>query len=306
MGKFQNLEDYLKREKTEGKNEFSLSLSEIEKILGFELAPTARKYSAYWNTSSGNSISQAVLSAGYEMKSDLKNGTVTFSLATTEVENGGKKKKGEKKAKQSKKKVNNDVPKPSKEEVKYWLDEWKKLPDYTTQEEAISDLFKQYKLNNDLKQIIVKCSVLNDFYSTNIFKVYPVACHILKLNVDERIKKGDDTIVNEIAKITLKDKTTLEDKEHNFYSFASKYCSHHNKEEYPIYDYYVEKMLIHCRKLYNFNDFKDKDLKDYAKFKSILVGFQVFFDLEEYTLKELDRYLWQAGKKYYPKKYKKK
>lgn len=29
----------------------------------------------------------------------------------------------------------------------------------------------------------------------------------------------------------------------NFYSFASKYCSHHNPLDYPIYDIYVDEVL---------------------------------------------------------------
>ena len=146
-----------------------------------------------------------------------------------------------------KNKIKVSVPKPTNNEVDYWLKEWDSLPDYTVQEEAINELFQgYYNSNKSLKNIIIKCSVLNDFYSTNIFKVYPVACHILDLDIDERLKKGDISLVNEIAN------NKIANKEKNFYSFASKYCSHHNQDEYPIYDSYVDQMLRHLEKLIDF------------------------------------------------------
>lgn len=194
-----------------------------------------------------------------------------------------------------------NIPTPTSDEVNNWLKKWDSSPDYTTQEEAINDLFQShYNSNKSLKNIIIKCSVLNDFYSTNIFKVYPVARHILELDIDDRLKNGDISLVNEIAN------NKISDKEKNFYSFASKYCSHHNQEEYPIYDYYVDQMLRHFRNVDAFFDFDNNDLKNYEKFKNILLKFREFYKLEKFSLKDLDRYLWQAGKEYYPKNYNKK
>lgn len=191
-----------------------------------------------------------------------------------------------------------NIPTPTSDEVNNWLKKWDSSPEYTTQEEAINELFhSHYNSNKSLKNIIIKCSVLNDFYSTNIFKVYPVACHILELDIDDRLKNGDISLVNEIAN------NKISGKEKNFYSFASKYCSHHNQEEYPIYDYYVDQMLRHFRNVDVFFDFDNADLKNYEKFKNILLKFREFYKLEKFSLKDLDRYLWQVGKEYYPKKY---
>ena len=162
-----------------------------------------------------------------------------------------------------------NIPTPTSDEVNNWLKKWDSSPDYTTQEEAINDLFQShYNSNKSLKNIIIKCSVLNDFYSTNIFKVYPVARHILELDIDDRLKNGDISLVNEIAN------NKISGKEKNFYSFASKYCSHHNQEEYPIYDYYVDQMLRHFRNVDVFFDFDNDDLKNYEKFKNILLKFR--------------------------------
>lgn len=193
-----------------------------------------------------------------------------------------------------------NIPTPTSDEVNNWLKKWDSLLDYTTQEEAINELFQDhYNSNKSLKNIIIKCSVLNDLYSTNIFKVYPVARHILELDIDDRLKNGDISLVNEIAN------NKISGKEKNFYSFASKYCSHHNQEEYPIYDYYVDQMLRHFRNVDAFFDFDNNDLKNYEKFKNILLRFREFYKLEKFSLKDLDRYLWQVGKEYYPKNYNK-
>ena len=45
-------------------------------------------------------------------------------------------------------------------------------------------------------------------------------------------------------------------------------------------------------------------LKDYVKFKNILIEFKKFYDIDEYNLRDIDKYLWIAGKEYFPKKYK--
>ena len=192
-----------------------------------------------------------------------------------------------------------NIPNPTVEEVKHWLDSWDKLEDYESQERAVNRVFRDYCSNNDLENILIKCSVLNDFYSTNIFKIYPVAKHILSLNIDARLKAGDPTLVDDIAKNDIGGKMK------NFYSFASKYCSHHNQLEFPIYDSYVHKVLKYFLKVDRFSKYKDKDLKEYSKFKQILINFRKFYSLEQFSLKELDKYLWQFGKKYFPKKYRK-
>lgn len=194
--------------------------------------------------------------------------------------------------------VEDNTPKPTVEQVKYWLGKWDELEDYVAQEKAIDKLFYgEFKSNDNLQNILIKCSVLNDFYSTNIFKIYPVAKHILSLNVDKRLEENDVYLVDDIAKVKIGDS------EKNFYSFASKYCSHHKPLEYPIYDSYVEKVLLHFNKMYHFYSFHKNDLKNYSKFKTILIKFREFFKLEEFNLKELDKYLWQFGKYYFSKTY---
>jgi len=188
-----------------------------------------------------------------------------------------------------------DIPTPSEKEVIKYLNKWDSLENYVLQESSLDKLFfKTYPNNTDINDILIKASSLNDFYSTNIFSIFSVAKHIHKLNIDERLKNKDVSLVNDIARVEINGK------QKNFYSFATKYCSHHNPVEFPIYDSYVEKILLHFNKKDKFAIFKKEDLKDYGKFKEILIKFKKYYNIDNYNLKDIDRYIWQLGKEYFP------
>ena len=190
------------------------------------------------------------------------------------------------------------ISRPSAIEVEKYLKSWNNLKNYKLQEDALDKLFFELlPRNEEISDILLKVATLNDFYSTNIFSVYPVAEHILSLKIDERLRQGDVTLVNEIQNVAINGVTR------KFYSFSTKYCSHHNPKEDPIYDSYVEKVLKYFRKTDKFSKFKNADLKDYQKFKNIIIAFREYYDLEEFNLKEIDQYLWQLGKEYFPNKY---
>ncbi|NLI41480.1 MAG: hypothetical protein GX421_09930 [Caldisericales bacterium] len=191
------------------------------------------------------------------------------------------------------------VPRPCCGEVKKYLLRWDGLENYSLQESALNKLFFQtYPNNTNIDDVLIKVSSLNDFYSTNIFSPFQVAKHIISLNIDARLVAGDVTLVNDIAKVTMDNGTVR-----NFYSFATKYCSHHMPLEFPIYDSYVDRLLRYFRDTDRFSRFSSDDLKDYEKFKNILIQFTSYYRLEPYNLKEIDKYLWQLGKEKFPRTY---
>ena len=65
----------------------------------------------------------------------------------------------------------------------------------------------------------------------------------------------------------------------------------------------LKKVLLYFRDKDHFLDFKKSDLKKYDLFKNILISFRNYYGLNEYNLKDIDRYLWQLGKDYFKKKY---
>ena len=186
---------------------------------------------------------------------------------------------------------------PSSKEIEYYMRKWDSQENYVHQEKALDKLF--FKLcpeNKDINDVLLKTVALNDFYSTQIFSVYTVANHIITTsNIDKRIKDGDETLVEEIQTVTINGK------EKNFYSFATKYCSHHNPSAFPIYDSYVSDMLYFFSKRDNFFKFTKVSLRNYRIFKKTISSFMNFYSLNQYSVKDIDKYLWQIGKENFAK-----
>ena len=167
-----------------------------------------------------------------------------------------------------------NVIKPTTQVVRGYLRKWEDLENYKLQESSLNLLFnKLCPENKQVEHVLLKVSALNDFYSTNIYDTFTVAKHILKHNIDDDLHSNNHRVVNKISKVSIKEK------EKNFYSFASKYCSHHKPESFPIYDSFVDKMLMHYKKADKFYTFKKDDLKNYERFIEIIRKFQGFYHL---------------------------
>lgn len=192
-----------------------------------------------------------------------------------------------------------NIKRPTANEIQDSLLKWDNLENYVLQESSLKKLFTvTYPDNKDIDNVLIKVCALNDFYSTNIFSPFTVAKHIISLDIDDKLKSEDLSIVNKIAEIKVTGGKTR-----NFYSFASKYCSHHKPKAYPIYDSFAEKMLLHFKSTDNFYNFDKDNLKDYTKYKNIILKFRDFYGLHDYDLKQIDKYLWIRGKEYFPKTY---
>ena len=190
------------------------------------------------------------------------------------------------------------IPSPTPEKIRMYLDKWETLDKYVAQEKSLNKLFLEtYPSNAALDKVLVKVSTLNDFYSTNIFSSYDMARHIVALDIDERLAQKDLSLIRDIATLEISGK------ERYFYSFATKYCVHHHPLNYPIFDGYVQDMLVYFKKKDGFSDFKRDELKDYPSFYKVMLDFRKFYGLGEFTLKDIDAYLWQAGKEYFPRIY---
>lgn len=186
---------------------------------------------------------------------------------------------------------------PSERELRGYLAKWDTLNVYVEHEAALEMLFRidpEFSRNTSLRHIIVKCAVLNDFYATNIYRIEPVARNIASIrDFDNRLVLGDRSLVGEIAK--------AEGVKNVNYSFATKYCSHHRPELFPIYDRYVADVLMFLRHKYP-ETFKFKSrnaLKDYDTFVEAIETVRRSFVLEAYSYKDIDHYLWQLGKDFY-------
>jgi len=184
-----------------------------------------------------------------------------------------------------------------------------KMLAYRIQEEVLQYLVKIYPDHSIKEAVETKVKLLNLFYSTGIQAVNVAAQQILSIeSIDVRLKKGERTLVNEIAKVNLSNNKTR-----NNYSFATKYCAYHKPRLYPIYDSVVAKVFIRLfekgllpkykysrRHSVEPNTFTKKEfaekLKDYKFFCYIYVYFRKEYDLRGLTFRKIDSYLWGAFK----------
>ncbi len=192
--------------------------------------------------------------------------------------------------------------KPTNDLVDKYIDQFNNDERYYPADQAIIKLFGAFPNNKKLKDILLKISVINYLYSTNIFGTFIMAKHIKQLDIDEGLKKGDPDIVHQIA--TGHDiRTKKNNREINFYSFATKYCNWHNRDSYAIYDSFVVKVLMAYKRKDNFSTFNQADLKHFKQFKRIIQDFVNFYGLTQHDLKEIDKFLWIYGKEMFPTNY---
>ena len=298
--KYIHFTNYLKRCHAQGQDKITLSFTEIENIWGFPLTKSMRTY--YWGNDRTQSYALGWLYADFTVTScDLSAGIVSFAYTPEKVKAlfAGEFNKGQGNTVTAPKLRSKNIALPSVPSVEKYLSKWNNLDNYRLQESALNKLFFELAPKNDnIEDILIKASTLNDFYSTNIFSIYPVALHILSLDVDRRLRNNDLSLVSDISHVVFPN-----GKAKTLYSFATKYCSHHKPNVYPIYDDYIKKILRHYRDVDGFSKFTDEMLLDYLSFNTILHDFQRFYKLEKYTVKEIDQYLWQLGKENFPKKY---
>jgi len=173
---------------------------------------------------------------------------------------------------------------------------------YFPADQAIENLFSAFPENKRIEDILLKISVLNDLYSTNILGTYKMARHVLSLNIDQDLKDGNPLIVNKIALghgIRLNENNT----EINFFSFATKYCAWHNPQHFAIFDSFVEKVLFQYKKQDTFCDFRKSDLRSFDKFLKVINDFAKFYQIDSRSLKDIDKFLWMYGKEQFPTSY---
>jgi hypothetical protein len=186
------------------------------------------------------------------------------------------------------------IPTPSPDLAREYLGRWRDS-DNEKIDGALSVAFRAMPENNDVGQVGVKIAALNGLYATNIFGVVQVARHIVGLDIDAALTAptADPYLIEKIASVQLGGKRRRN------YSFATKYCSFHSPDVYPIYDSLVAGLL---NALLNQGETFDTFTRgehwatDYAIWHRSIIRFRVHFGLEEFSIREIDKYLWMLAK----------
>ncbi len=166
-------------------------------------------------------------------------------------------------------------------------------------DKALLDLFRAFPENTRFEHILFKVLGLNALDSTGVVEVNPAARHILSLGIDARLAFCDPELVDEIALTPVK-----AGKSKRFYAFATKYCSWHVPEGYPIFDDVVARLIVEYQRIDQFADFfwQNEIARDYLKFKRTVEAFRDHYGLMEFSFKELDKFLWRYSKEYFGSK----
>ena len=180
---------------------------------------------------------------------------------------------------------------PCKQEVELKIKEWNETPKYYDSDKAIYELIAKFPDNTDVHSVYIKCQMINGAESSRLYNkyIYDIAKNITKVNnINERIKAGDLSVVKDIAECGIEKK---------IYSFATKYCSAHNKTAFPKKDSLVAGRLRELNGDFHFTDKPTNvsslgNYKNYRDYVAVIDDFRRFFALEEYTYKEIDEYLW--------------
>lgn len=164
-------------------------------------------------------------------------------------------------------------------------------------------LCRQYPANTTLEEVYLKADTLNRYYSTNIFSILSMAKGIIHIpDIDQRLQNGDPTLVKNNTKPNNDIATIISG--HTNYSFATKYCACHNPTAYPIYDNIVADFFVAaiksehltCPAIIDLPISKNQMKNDYAFYKDIYTAFMQQYNLTSLTFREVDWYIWTAGK----------
>ena len=87
---------------------------------------------------------------------------------------------------------------------------------------------------------------------------------------------------------------TVRGKRRRHYSFATKYCSWHQPEQFPIFDNQVASLLLLYKRQWAFSEFNHDSLRNYDAYKAVIRSFQVYFHLDAFAFRQVDKFLWLA------------
>jgi hypothetical protein len=170
---------------------------------------------------------------------------------------------------------------------------------------ALFKLFTQYPENTNPSQVLLKVVTLNSLYSLMIPvntqylqtdhkyapTVYDVARHIVEIKIDEALSRADDVLVTKIANVKVAGRN------HYYYSFATKYCSFHRPETYPIFDSRVTEYLWQLRNQGGLPRFQQQVLWNYPELKRIIDKMRDQYNLQDFSYKQIDAFLYLQGGK---------
>jgi hypothetical protein len=185
--------------------------------------------------------------------------------------------------------IDSSLPTLGPELISELVEKFDQDPQFSAVERSIGWLFKSHPKNEEVSSVLLKVVAVNSLYSTQIYAQYELAMHITSIGLDPLLENGFFEAVEAVAHVELGGKSK------KLYSFASKYCSWHRPQVYPILDSVVKDVI------WKYKDgiptkFLKKDLDTYEGFRAALKALAVSYGLDQVNWKDLDKGLWMLGK----------
>ncbi len=161
--------------------------------------------------------------------------------------------------------------------------------EYSTEKQAVDMLVTAFPRNDHLESVLIKVNCLNSIYQTQIknINLHHVSAEIARCrNLDTLIASGSSEAVNLISKMN---------RNSIIYSFATKYCHVHNRLIYPIFDKWAARTISHYLARPREKTSFTEALRSYQFYIAQISAFRQRFHLEEFSVEDLDRYLWRRG-----------
>ena len=167
-------------------------------------------------------------------------------------------------------------------------------------EAGLTELFTAYPQNTTPHHVLLKVTTLNALYSSQILVYSPTRTDVRDMAehicgnghaIDAALANGLPEVVDEIARPEVTGKRAYQ-----HFSFATKYCSWHRPECYPIWDSRVRAYLLWLQKERSFaKDFKVYGCWKYPAFLELITRFRKQYELDAFSFKQLDKFLYRAG-----------
>ncbi|MCR4846153.1 MAG: hypothetical protein K5865_05380 [Eubacterium sp.] len=192
-------------------------------------------------------------------------------------------------------------------------------------ETVLRKLFDVYKDNTNFCKVLIKVTTLNSLYGAGLhdsigsktIDVITMAKHILlEPRFDGWLKSENENDHLKAYSYIESGKSDARDEHYNnCYSFASKYCSWHRPDIFPIWDTTVRENLHHfimandissAKEVEEWDKINNSNFNNYMVFYKVFIRFKDYINdkirkendkNQEYTVKELDKFLWQYSRK---------
>ena len=165
--------------------------------------------------------------------------------------------------------------------------------------ENLLKLFKTFNNDNDKFNVLIKVASLNKIYSTAIVNINPVVEQIIKVSSSYLYPKTITDYVSFVDDISRVNWTNNKGQsfERNNLSFASKYVHFLSDFETPIYDSYIWIIIKGYLGQKNGEKISFENPSNFKEFYAIFKKFKIDLGLENYSNYNIDKFLWQYGKK---------